>query len=93
MYQEGDAKICWLKNPSLLGNGEAAEIVRAAEKAGCNVMVAHQRRYYPCAAKAKELIDSGAIGTLIGVVGQWSLRKDGAYYARNGGVRQKPGPS
>ena len=89
---KGGCKNLLVEKPIAASNGEAAEIVRAAEKAACNVMVAHQRRYYPCAAKAKELIDSGAIGTLIGVVGQWSLRKDGAYYAPQWRRKTEAGP-
>lgn len=89
---EGGCKNLLVEKPIAASDGEAAEIVRAAEKAGCNVMVAHQRRYYPCASKAKELIDSGAIGTLIGVSGQWSLRKDDAYYAPQWRRKTKAGP-
>ena len=32
-----------VEKPIAASNGEASEIVRAAEKAACNVMVAHQR--------------------------------------------------
>lgn len=89
---EGGCKNLLVEKPIAASDGEATEIVRVAEKAGCNVMVAHQRRYYPCAAKAKELIDSGAIGTLIGVTGQWSLRKDDAYYAPQWRRKTEAGP-
>ena len=60
---------------------EAAEVTRYAAEQGCQVLVGHQRRYYPCAAAAREIIQSGRIGTLMAVTGQWTTRKDDEYYA------------
>ena len=59
---------------------EANEVVCFAEQQGCHVLVGHQRRYYPCAAKAREIIKCGRIGKLMGVMGQWTTRKDDDYY-------------
>ena len=39
---------------------EADEVTRFAEQQGCHVLVGHQRRYYPCAAEAREIIAQGA---------------------------------
>ncbi|HCD80026.1 MAG TPA: oxidoreductase, partial [Alphaproteobacteria bacterium] len=36
--------------------------------------------YYPCAARARDILQSGRIGKLIAVSGQWTTRKDDAYY-------------
>ena len=59
---------------------EADEVTRFAEQQGCHVLVGHQRRYYPCAAEAREIIAQGRIGKLMGVTGQWTTRKDDDYY-------------
>lgn len=59
---------------------EADEVTRFAEKQGCHVLVGHQRRYYPCAAMAREIIAQGRIGKLMAVTGQWTTRKDDDYY-------------
>ena len=59
---------------------EAQEITRFARKQGCHVLVGHQRRYYPCSKTAREIIQSGRLGTLMAVTGQWTVRKDDPYY-------------
>jgi len=69
-----------VEKPIAATQDEAADIAERAQQAGVEILVAHQRRYYPCAAKAKELIASGAIGTLVGINGQWTCRKDTPYY-------------
>ena len=60
---------------------EADEVTRFAKQQGCHVLVGHQRRYYPCAAEAREIIAQGRIGKLMGVTGQWTTRKDDDYYS------------
>lgn len=60
---------------------EADEVTRYAAQQGCRVLVGHQRRYYPCAMTAREIIQSGRIGRLMAVTGQWTTRKDDEYYA------------
>ena len=81
-----------VEKPIAASDDEAAAITYQAEQAGCSVLVAHQRRYYPCAAKAKQLIETGAIGTLIGVTGQWNCRKDAPYYAPEWRRKTEAGP-
>jgi len=41
---------------------EADQIIAAARKAGVHLMTGHNQRYYAHHAKAKELLDAGAIG-------------------------------
>jgi len=71
---------------------EAEEITRYARAQGCEVLVGHQRRYYPCAAKAREIIESGRIGKLMAVTGQWTVRKDDPYYAEEWRRQVAAGP-
>ena len=85
-------KTLLVEKPIAASDTEAQDIAAQAERAGCQILVAHQRRYYPCAAKAKELIESGAIGTLIGVTGQWNCRKDTPYYAPHWRRKTEAGP-
>ena len=59
---------------------EAREVTSFAVAQGCHVLVGHQRRYYPCAERARDILQSGRIGKLIAVSGQWTTRKDDAYY-------------
>ena len=59
---------------------EAHEVTSFAATHGCHVLVGHQRRYYPCAERARDILQSGRIGKLIAVSGQWTTRKDDAYY-------------
>ena len=71
---------------------EADEVTRFAEQQGCHVLVGHQRRYYPCAAEAREIIAQGRIGKLMGVTGQWTTRKDDDYYSAAWRRHVKAGP-
>jgi predicted dehydrogenase len=67
-------------------------VTRFAEQQGCHVLVGHQRRYYPCAAEAREIIAQGRIGKLMGVAGQWTTRKDDDYYSAAWRRDVKAGP-
>lgn len=71
---------------------EAQEITKFAAQQNCHVLVGHQRRYYPCAAEARTIIQSGQIGTLLGVTGQWTTKKDDDYYAPEWRRDVKAGP-
>ncbi len=71
---------------------EADEVTRFAEQQGCHVLVGHQRRYYPCAAEAREIIAQGRIGKLMGVTGQWTTRKDDDYFSAAWRRDVKAGP-
>ena len=60
---------------------EADEITQFAREQDCQVLVGHQRRYYPCAMIARDIINDGRIGKLMAVTGQWTTKKDDDYYA------------
>ena len=47
----------------------AARLVEAGEMAGVPVLTGHHRNYSPIMAKAREIIQSGVLGTLVGVSG------------------------
>ncbi len=71
---------------------EADEVTRFAAEQECQVLVGHQRRYYPCASMARDIIQSGRIGRLMAVSGQWTTRKDDDYYAPAWRRELKAGP-
>ena len=71
---------------------EADAMTRYAAAQGCQVLVGHQRRYYPCAKMARDIIQSGRIGRLMAVSGQWTTRKDDDYYAPAWRRDPKAGP-
>ncbi|MFC7375751.1 Gfo/Idh/MocA family protein [Brachybacterium sp. GCM10030268] len=50
------------EKPLCLSADEAAEVRAAVEKAGVTLMCAHNQLFMPAVAKAKEVIDSGALG-------------------------------
>ena len=58
----------------------ADRIVRAAERAGVQVLVGHHRRHSPFVAAAREIVRSGEIGRLVAVSMLWALRKPDEYY-------------
>lgn len=71
---------------------EARDVTRFAREQGCHVLVGHQRRYYPCSEKARDIIQSGQLGTLMAVIGQWTVRKDDLYYSPQWRREKEAGP-
>lgn len=60
-------KPCYVEKPMARSATECREMVAAFERAGQPLFVAYYRRRLPRFIKAKELLMSGAIGTLTGV--------------------------
>jgi predicted dehydrogenase len=52
------------EKPLCLTPDEAATIAEAVEKSGITVMCAHNQLFLPAVARAKELLESGVIGTV-----------------------------
>ena len=65
------------------------ELVDAAKTAGVAVAVGHHRRFDPAVRAAREILDSGEIGELVGISGLWAVRKPDAYYEAE--WRRQPG--
>jgi predicted dehydrogenase len=59
---------------------EALRLADAAEKAAVPVLVGHHRRHSPLTRRAKEIIDSGRLGTITAVVGLSFFLKSDDYY-------------
>jgi predicted dehydrogenase len=64
------------EKPLCLTPDEARDVQAAVTEAGVTLMCAHNQLFMPAVAKAKELIDSGALGTVYEVRTTDSFRND-----------------
>jgi predicted dehydrogenase len=69
---------------------EAETLVRRAEASGIPVLIGHHRAHSPIMAKAREVIASGQLGRLVGVMGSAAFYKPDQYFA-DGPWRCEPG--
>jgi len=69
----------------------ATTLVEAAEAAGVPVLTGHHRNYSPIMAKAREIVRSGALGSVVAVVGTALFYKPDDYFETGGGWRRQPG--
>lgn len=69
----------------------ATRLVEAGEKAGVPVLTGHHRNYSPIMTKAREIIQSGRLGPIVGVAGTALFSKPDEYFGANGGWRRRPG--
>ncbi|CAH1651961.1 MULTISPECIES: Gfo/Idh/MocA family oxidoreductase [unclassified Chelatococcus] len=58
----------------------ATRLVEAAEDAGVPLLVGHHRRFNPMIRKAKDIIDSGQLGQVLTLAGQFWLMKPDDYF-------------
>lgn len=59
---------------------QAQDIVRMTSKCGTRVLVGYHRRHNALILKARELIQSGALGRLVGVSILWAVLKPEGYF-------------
>jgi predicted dehydrogenase len=69
----------------------ATRLVEAGEEAGVPVLTGHHRNYSPIMTKAREIIESGVLGRLVGVSGTALFYKPDDYFDVGGGWRREPG--
>ena len=69
----------------------ATRLVEAGEKSGVPVLTGHHRNYSPIMTKAREIVQSGVLGTLVGVSGTALFYKPDDYFDDGGGWRRAPG--
>jgi predicted dehydrogenase len=69
----------------------ATRLVEAGEQAGVPVLTGHHRNYSPIMTKAREIIESGRLGPIVGVSGTALFYKPDDYFDENGGWRREPG--
>ena len=71
---------------------EADQVVAKAAASKRHVLVGHHRRYYSLTHRARNIIQSGELGQLVAVSGQWTLRKADAYYDPDWRKKWEAGP-
>ncbi|GGG07962.1 oxidoreductase [Rhizobium wenxiniae] len=71
---------CLVEKPVADTLEAARDLVAAAERADIPVLVGHQRRHSPDIAKAKQLIEEGHLGRLVGVNAMWLADKPEPYF-------------
>ncbi|MNE03369.1 1,5-anhydro-D-fructose reductase [compost metagenome] len=71
---------CLVEKPVADTLEAAMDLVTAAERADVPVLVGHQRRHSPDIAKAKQMIEEGRLGRLVGVNAMWLADKPEAYF-------------
>ena len=59
---------------------EGKRMVEAVEDSGINLLVGHHRRYYPPIRRAREIVQSGELGKLVGISMLWALMKPDVYF-------------
>jgi predicted dehydrogenase len=69
----------------------ATRLVEAAEAAGVPLLTGHHRNYSPIMAKAREIVQSGVLGSIVAVVGTAVFYKPDDYFDVGGGWRRRPG--
>jgi predicted dehydrogenase len=69
----------------------ATRLVEAGEQTGVPVLTGHHRNYSPIMAKAREIVQSGVLGPLVGVSGTALFYKPDDYFDVGGGWRREPG--
>jgi predicted dehydrogenase len=59
---------------------EGKRLVEAVKESGISLLVGHHRRYYPLIRRAREIVQSGELGQLVGVSMLWALMKPDNYF-------------
>jgi predicted dehydrogenase len=79
-----------LEKPIAPTVAEAESLVRAADAADARILIGHQRAHSPIMAKAKAVVESGQLGTLVAVTGSAMFFKPDHYFA-DAPWRREPG--
>jgi predicted dehydrogenase len=66
-------------------------LVEAAEATGVPLLTGHHRNHSPIMAKAREVVRSGALGSIVAVMGTALFYKPDDYFDVGGGWRREPG--
>jgi predicted dehydrogenase len=69
----------------------ATRLVEAAEAVGVPLLTGHHRNYSAIVAKAREVVQSGVLGSIVAVVGTALFYKPDDYFDVGGGWRRSPG--
>ncbi len=70
-----------LEKPIALTVADAVGLVKAADEAKATILIGHHRAHSPIMAKAKQVVDSGVLGRIVGVMGSATFVKPDHYFA------------
>lgn len=70
----------FVEKPIALDLGAADRLIAAAKQNGVRILVGHQRRFNARVEKAREVVQGGALGGLVGVTVTWALLKPPEYF-------------
>jgi len=59
---------------------EGKQLVEAVNESGISLLVGHHRRYFPLIRRAREIVQSGELGQLVGISMLWALMKPDNYF-------------
>jgi len=69
-----------LEKPIAVTVAEAEGLVKAAEEAKAQVLIGHHRAHSPIMAKARQVVYSGVLGRIVGVMGSATFLKPDHYF-------------
>jgi predicted dehydrogenase len=72
-----------LEKPIATTLADGERLVKAVEASNVPVLIGHHRAHSPIMAKAKEIVDSGKLGKLVGIMGSAVFFKPDRYFADN----------
>ncbi len=81
-----------VEKPIMATMEESESVITKSRDTGRHVLVGHHRRYYGLVDQAREIVQSGRIGQLIAVSGQWNMRKHADYYDPDWRKKWQAGP-
>jgi predicted dehydrogenase len=79
-----------LEKPIAQTVAEAERLVRATDEAKAKILIGHHRAHSPIMAKAKQVVESGVLGRIVGVMGSAAFCKPDHYFAE-APWRKEPG--
>ncbi len=68
---------------------DGKKLVKAVKENGIKLLVGHHRRHFPLVRRAREIVQSGTLGQLVGISILWALLKPDSYFSV--GWRSQPG--
>ncbi len=80
-----------LEKPIATTLAEGEQLVKIVEETGARVLIGHHRAHSPIMARAKEIIDAGTLGRLVGIMGSAVFFKPDHYFTDNPWRKQTGG--
>lgn len=59
---------------------EGKDLVEIVRQSGINLLVGHHRRHFPLVKRAREIVQNGELGKLVGISMIWALMKGDDYF-------------